>query len=207
MSNAGDNDPENLPSESATEDGPSNNTLIVAEIRREIDTAIIEAVSEEKLPAEIRATVVDRVTEIVAAEIYTGPLPHPRHLKQYNEILPGAADRILRMAEKEQEHRHSREHKIIDGQIEHGKRGQRYGLAAMLGTIIGALVSEILGYPVVAGAFLASAALSVVIAFIRGELNIFPQPSKQRDNSTNLPAVSASSLSTAAKSGEPPPRE
>ncbi len=33
------------------------------------------------------------------AEIFLGPLPHPGHLRQYDEIVPGAADHIIRMAE------------------------------------------------------------------------------------------------------------
>jgi len=36
---------------------------------------------------------------------FSGPLPSPDHLEKYNEILPGAADRIIKMAEKEQENR------------------------------------------------------------------------------------------------------
>ena len=39
-------------------------------------------------------------------EEYSGPIPHPNILKQFEEVIPGSADRILKMAEKEQEHRH-----------------------------------------------------------------------------------------------------
>ena len=34
---------------------------------------------------------------------YQGPLPPPEDLEQYNQTLPGAAERILSMAEKEQQ--------------------------------------------------------------------------------------------------------
>lgn len=38
-------------------------------------------------------------------EISTGPLPHPELLKGYNEIISDGAERIMKMAEKEQQHR------------------------------------------------------------------------------------------------------
>lgn len=35
----------------------------------------------------------------IVAERHSGPLPHPDDFKKYNETLPGAADRILKLAE------------------------------------------------------------------------------------------------------------
>ena len=43
----------------------------------------------------------------IEAQQWSGPLPAPDHLQQYEIIVPGAGDRILSMAEKEQNHRHS----------------------------------------------------------------------------------------------------
>lgn len=45
---------------------------------------------------------------------FSGPLPTPEHLKGYEECCPGAADRIITMAEKEQEHRLSHDDKVLD---------------------------------------------------------------------------------------------
>jgi len=42
-------------------------------------------------------------------EFFAGPLPPPRILKGYEEVLSGSADRIFRMAENEQSHRHALE--------------------------------------------------------------------------------------------------
>lgn len=36
-------------------------------------------------------------------ETFSGPLPTPEDFGKYNQILPGAADRILKMAEKQQQ--------------------------------------------------------------------------------------------------------
>ena len=48
-----------------------------------------------------------QVTETIQQRIeFSGPIPPPQVLKQYEEIIPGAGERILAMAEKEQDHRH-----------------------------------------------------------------------------------------------------
>lgn len=35
---------------------------------------------------------------------FSGPVPHPQILQGYDQIIPGAAERILRMAEEDAEH-------------------------------------------------------------------------------------------------------
>lgn len=52
--------------------------------------------------------------KVVHQEAYQGPLPHPDLLKKFDEIVPGAAERILLMAEKEQNQRHQLEVKIVE---------------------------------------------------------------------------------------------
>lgn len=37
---------------------------------------------------------------------YSGPLPMPEDLEKYDKVVPGAAERIISMAEKEMKHRH-----------------------------------------------------------------------------------------------------
>ncbi|WP_254908530.1 DUF2335 domain-containing protein [Halomonas citrativorans] len=40
---------------------------------------------------------------------YSGPLPPSSEMERYESIMPGAADRILFMAEQQQKHRHDQE--------------------------------------------------------------------------------------------------
>jgi uncharacterized membrane protein len=57
------------------------------------------------------------VVRIVAQEViehYQGPLPHPEHLRRFEEISPGAAAHLIGMAEREQSHRHSMERSEIN---------------------------------------------------------------------------------------------
>ena len=51
----------------------------------------------QKLPPEKR-----EVTVIERHASFSGPLPPPSILEDYDRVCPGAADRIIKMAEKEQ---------------------------------------------------------------------------------------------------------
>lgn len=67
----------------------------------------------EDLPKEKRIAI-ERVIQlrvIQRVSSFSGPIPHPEHFAKYEEVLSGAADRILAMAEKEQEVRHELEKK------------------------------------------------------------------------------------------------
>jgi len=55
-------------------------------------------------------------TEITQVQQWSGPLPAPESLAKYDNIVPGAAERILVMAEKEQNHRHHTEDKTAKRQ-------------------------------------------------------------------------------------------
>ena len=46
---------------------------------------------------------------IIATKHYSGPIPDPESLAKYNQVIPGAAERILNMAENEAKNRHKRE--------------------------------------------------------------------------------------------------
>ena len=55
----------------------------------------------------------DKTTQITAVSAYSGPLPPPESLIKYNEAAPGAAERIISMAEQEMKHRHQCEDTLI----------------------------------------------------------------------------------------------
>lgn len=63
---------------------------------------------------------------------WQGPLPPPSVLRGFDEIIEGGAERILRMAEKEQEHRISYETAELNATRRDFRRGQ------VLGTILAA---------------------------------------------------------------------
>ncbi|MDR0808864.1 MAG: hypothetical protein LBE86_07035 [Gemmobacter sp.] len=44
------------------------------------------------VPQGSRAAIVARVTTLMVSEQFSGPIAHPRHLREYEEICPGSAD-------------------------------------------------------------------------------------------------------------------
>lgn len=51
--------------------------------------------------------------EMVVQHAFQGPVPPPAMLAQYNEVVPGLANRLVELTEKEQSHRH----KWMDGKL------------------------------------------------------------------------------------------
>lgn len=76
---------------------------------------------------------------------FTGPLPPPEVLKKYDEALPGTAERILRMAERENEHRIGWESRTLEAGIEESKDGGKRGYYVTLLLIVGAIACGMAG--------------------------------------------------------------
>lgn len=83
---------------------------------------------------------------------WSGPLPSPDALERYNAVIPGAAERILAMAEKEMEHRHKREDVLL--KQEELLLERRWNIA-MLSTVFGFIcvlvLSVLIGYALYLG--------------------------------------------------------
>ena len=78
------------------------------------------------------------------AQSFEGPLPPPSYLKQYDEALPGAADRILLLAESQSKHRMEIEKSLISADIadvEKGRQERRLGQWLGFGICLVAIVS------------------------------------------------------------------
>jgi len=63
----------------------------------------------------------------MAQQIHSGPLPAPQTLEAYAKIIPNGAERIMAMAEKEQEFRHELTKTINTRNINIESRGQIFG--------------------------------------------------------------------------------
>lgn len=71
----------------------------------------------------------------VQGTVFQGPLPPPEILAGYDKVLPGAANRIISMAEKNQSHRHSLEAKVIPSGIVSERIGQIFAFLLYLGVL------------------------------------------------------------------------
>ena len=100
---------------------------------------------------------------------YSGPLPSPRDFQQYNMIVPGAAERILRMAEKEQAHCQTIVGETTHRVFRERERGQWFGLiVALLGLSVAAFALW-LGYEAAASILGGTTLLGMVAVFVTGQ--------------------------------------
>lgn len=63
---------------------------------------------------------------------FSGPLPLPSHLDQYNHIVPGAGERILKMAENQSQHRQECEKREIKDNSRNSLLGLLFGFSICL---------------------------------------------------------------------------
>jgi uncharacterized membrane protein len=74
---------------------------------------------------------------MVRQETFSGPLPPPEILGQYNEIVPGLADRIVKMAESQSSHRQKLESRVVWFDGIRTMFGLIFGLVVALAGIVG----------------------------------------------------------------------
>ena len=149
----GQTKPANVPVEIAT------NGDLVEEISRRVGSLV---------PQSQKAQVVAQVVSIVQQERFSGPIAHPRHLREYEDISPGAADRIISMAESDLKHNQDFQMAALKADVNDSKIGRTFGFVVFLMLMVGAGVSGVYGNNVVALAFLGTGALGVVGQFIDG---------------------------------------
>lgn len=100
----------------------------------------------QSLPKHLRPKVTELIQSVACTASITqfsGPIPPPERLSQYNQIVPGSANRIIQMAETQAEHRRQLEDRTFRGQIRQSRRGQWMALVISL-TAIGSSVWVIL---------------------------------------------------------------
>jgi len=77
--------------------------------------------------------------QAVQVEAFSGLLPHPEMLRQYEELLPGATERFLNFVEKEQVNRNALEQRDLDLQklaIDNGHRDRQTGMWVAAGLAV-----------------------------------------------------------------------
>ena len=75
----------------------------------------------------------------------SGPLPSPEDLARYNEVIPNGAERIMIMAEKQQDHRFVLEKTAVTEQLKESSRGQIFGLIIGLVAILSGATCALFG--------------------------------------------------------------
>ncbi len=110
---------------------------------------------------------------LVQVASFSGPIPPPDVLKRYEEVLPGAAERILKMAEEQSAHRRKLETTAINSMDFNSKLGIAAGLFIILACI------ALAAYCVHRGANLTG--LAMVIGSVGGLLGAYLYGKKSTD--------------------------
>ena len=97
---------------------------------------------------------------------YSGPLPNSAEYAGYETVLPGAAERILRMAEKEAEHRREVEKIAFKATSKVNASGQIFGFIIAILSLAAIFASIIFNQPIaaIAPAIIAFVGLASVFA-------------------------------------------
>src|SRR5262249_43407716 len=76
---------------------------------------------------------------IQQTQFHQGPLPRPEDFEAYDRVLRGAADRILRMAEKQAAHRQDLESRALKGDLTKAMMGTILAYITFGGSMFGAV--------------------------------------------------------------------
>lgn len=108
--------------------------------------------------------------EIRSEKMWSGVLPRPEDFAKFGEVVPTAPERLLRMAEIEQQHRIALESAIVPANQKAGLRGQWLGAGISMTALLLATFTAYLGAPweisvALVGVPVLSVARSLVTAF------------------------------------------
>ena len=143
----------------------------------------VESPEEEQIEKNVK----QYVAEVIQSE-FRGPIPPPSIIKGYEEVLPGSADRIIKMAEKQMSHRQDMESVMVHSESRDGLLGVLFAFMLGIGSLVASVVVVVM-VPQSSGA-ISSAALgitgigSIVTAFLkttRRGYNSSKEKSKKED--------------------------
>ena len=113
----------------------------------------------ENAPANVRE-------EFLSAQLsVSSPLPIPSSFREYDKVLPGSAERILKMAENEQNGRRDWDRAALDGALKENARGQYLGATLNVIFAIVAVILAMYDREISASAFAVACAVSGIFHF------------------------------------------
>lgn len=120
----------------------------------------------KELPEDKQKIMLSAMISVEQSSSFAGPLPPPSLFKGYEQVLPGAADRILSMAEKEQASRHTSNTEMLNTYKGERKRGQYMGCSLVVLLALCGLFLGYLGHDWLSGVIFTGALISVPIIFV-----------------------------------------
>lgn len=129
-------------------------------------------------------------------QVYQGPIPPPEVLHKFDQLVPGTAERLIKLAEDESNHRRQMEKQAMDaniaaqqGQLRIGEYqskavfrsdtiGQVAGLLVSITCVAGAIYLGANSHEITAGVLAAIPTAAVIRAFFVPKLSDQSQPQK-----------------------------
>ena len=118
------------------------------------------------LPEDKRVKMMEFVGYMEEYKSFNGPLPAPEDFQQYEQVLPGAADRILSMAEKQLSHRTDLEKEIVAKNFRQSSTGQYIGASLALLCIAVAFWLGMNGHDWLAGIIASTTVIGIITVFV-----------------------------------------
>ena len=111
-------------------------------------------------PPQVTGSTAIRIQEFI------GPLPPPRDLRDYEQVVEGAAERILQMAEREQQVGHELGIAAATTRAFAVRRGQIVGLVSVMSALTAAVWLGHQGHGIAAGAVGTTTVVGLATAFV-----------------------------------------
>lgn len=122
------------------------------------------------------------VSRVVQTRVeYQGPIPPSTELERYEKILPGSAERILKMAENQSHHRQDLEKKVIQSDVRSSFLGICFAFIITIAALLLAGYCVHAGYPYIGLLFGAGSIGSIVGSFIYGHKVRSEERQKRKD--------------------------
>lgn len=146
------------------EHGTSAGQPIPPEVLRNFPALLQEALKEPGAQSQLLSYTA------AFAGWWSGPYPPPELLRGYEDVLPGSADRIISMAEKQQQHRQELEKTTVVGASKRAWWGLWLGFVISL-VVLGLGTLTILeGYPWAGGGVMGVDVVALAGVFVYGQL-------------------------------------
>jgi uncharacterized membrane protein len=147
-----------------------NNSRSIELIELEHELTTINPQIFQGVPVKKKEEILKSISVTMIQErSHSGPLPDADTLIQYNSVIPDGADRIMKMAEKQQEHRMNLESTVILSQSKQSNLGQWFGLIiGLVGIGCGTFLAYC-GETTVGGIIAGGTVVSLVSVFVIGK--------------------------------------
>ncbi|MGD1032584.1 MAG: DUF2335 domain-containing protein [Opitutaceae bacterium] len=101
--------------------------------------------------------------------MWQGPLPSPASLEAFNRVVPGAAQRLITMAEKQQDHRMALEKKISSRQTTQSALGQIFALVISITVVAAGALAIYRGSAGAGATIITTTTAGIAYVFITGK--------------------------------------